>query len=320
MLYIFLFITIMTLHVGCSQKNTVTTIEEEKSKEAYVKSTIDATQDYEINSILTPVGKNNKEISTSTPTKEKEISLFIKEGALLMNYKNASIVIEKDIYQDFHKKPQYQILHKNDYMQYIVIYYSYVFCGGAGRDIRIHVIQYNERIEELSILFDSSNINLNHHFDKDKKMMYLQVKGTDEVSVDITNIMERLPTFKLKDFLEKDKIEIVSTSSIGIQDYDFDGIKELFIRCEIEDINYGIEVTSLYMVLEVIDGHLDIVKIFPEELNNEILGEISNNSFYDCEDSNKEIQLVMQELLSKGIITKNNNKLYLDIDKINNTN
>jgi hypothetical protein len=236
------------------------------------------------------------------------IKTYLDESKLLLSYKEATIILNNQIYnQDFLKYPQYRILNDLDKFQYIAIFYSYLTMGDAGEDYSLYIVKYDKANEILSIVLDSSNLNASHSIDKNQ--LYVKVKEKWNLSLDISDKLKKL-SVNQKSKLKDDAIKIVSLSALGIHDYNNDEENELIIRYDIKDTDYNLYLGSIYIVFEVYDGNLEILKMFGEDYTNEIISDIITNSVINADEySTKEVK----KLLDLNIIKEKNSLLYLEI-------
>lgn len=213
-------------------------------------------------------------------------NLYIKDNELYMVYGDSSIFLNNvDISQI---EIQYKVLHSDENEMYVVVYYSYRYCGGAGKYIPFHVVKIDKKQEDLQYIFDEDNILIQHKFINDK--LYLTINSTEEVIIDTSDIIENLG-YKKNDLISKNTISVGNTSTLEVNDYVGNNTQQLFIRCQVKDIIGSTELGYIYMVLQIKEGEVQILKVFEENLNNTIVNSIGKESHWRIidEDENRDI-------------------------------
>lgn len=303
---------LLFLIVGCSRninkEEEKTSDKREQEKLVYVSS------DELLNNEQkeSPIIEDDKEIKIEKQIladKGEIFSLYIKDNALYMSYGDKSIFLNKvDMSQI---ETQYKVLYSDENEMYVVVYYSYLYCGGAGKYIPFHVVKIDKIQEELHYILDEGKIFTKYKFIEDK--LHLTINGAEEVIIDTGDIVNILGYEKKSDLITKNTISVGNTSTLEVNDYVGDNTKQLFIRCQVKDIIGGIELGYVYMVFQIKEGEVQILKVFEENLNNTIVNSIGKNSYWRITDEDKNKDLI-NRLIENNIVRKQDEFLVFSFD------
>lgn len=228
-------------------------------------------------------------------------TLYIKDNALYMSYRDESIFLNKVDINMTQTGIQYNVLYSDKNEMYVVVYYTYLHCGGAGQYIPFHVVKIDKIQEELNCIFDEGKVIVKSKFIKDK--LYLTINDAEELILDTSHIINNLGYEKKKDLISKNTISVGSSSTLEVNDFVGNNTKQLFIRCQVKDIIGSIELGYVYMVLQIKFGEIQILKVFEEDLNNAIVNSIGKNSYWRITDEDKNKDLI-NRLIENNVVRK----------------
>lgn len=231
--------------------------------------------------------------------KEEIFNLYIKDNGLHMSYEDKNIFLNN--IDKTQTEIRYKVLSDDKEEMYVVVYYSYLHCGGAGKYIPFHVVRIDKEQQDIDYIFSESKLSINSIFIKDK--LHVTINNIDEIIIDTKDIIDKLGYEKKKDIISKGRISLHSTSALEVNDYIGNNRKQLFIRCQVGDITNSVELGYVYMILGIQKEKVKILKVFEEDLNNTIVNSIGENSYWKIteEDKNKDL---IDRLIKNGVVRK----------------
>ncbi|MGF7059676.1 hypothetical protein [Brassicibacter mesophilus] len=250
---------------------------------------------------------NENEVNKRVIFSDTENMLYIENESLYLGYKdnNSKILIKKNICYD--KMPQFNILYEDNHSKYIVVYYSIIYCGGPGQWIPFHIIRCDKKERNMEVVFEEDNILVGCKFDNEQLIILIQ--DSLEVVIDVNDVIKNLSECKKEELLTGKNISVANTCMLEIKDFKGNGTNQLMLRLWVKDYNLSLELGYIYLILEVDDDKIKIIKGFEADLNNEVINSIGENTYYYISKENKDEGI--QQLTNKGIVKEQDGRIQL---------
>lgn len=216
--------------------------------------------------ILTPHEyKSIKRVKNeNTVFSDKKSKLFIKNKSLFFQYKNkGKILIEKNITYD--KPPKVKYIYESSDYEYLLVYYSRIFCGGPGKYTPFYIVKCDKN-NNIDIIFSKENIKIDYWIKNND--LVIAINNDIEVSLNIEKRINNLSEEKKEEFLKLENISVLNNTMVKLKKNEKNNKNQIIIKLWIEDTYLSLDIGSIYLILEIDNDEIKIINAFKENLDN----------------------------------------------------